>query len=191
MLIIPEPSMHFAPGTHLLCYDFRFPDSYFGGPLKFSKTAGSVLSLLFSFSLAIAQTSRPTTPPASGMGKGQGSSATPGNPGQLPPGASSQAKPANAPPPESVVPSTAAVITIEGVCDTPAPSLAKPAKTQAPQFCRTEVSRADFERLLGTVAPPNPSPEIRKSVANTYARLLTMAKQADKQALDKDPKFKE
>jgi hypothetical protein len=53
------------------------------------------------------------------------------------------------------------------------------------------VSRADFEKLLARVAPPNPNPDIKKRVADTYASLLTMAKEGDKLGADKDPNFQE
>ena len=174
--------------------------------MKFSKPQGIALLTLLSVNLAIAQAKPSGTPSPSAPKKASGSqSSTSQTTGQQageakpPTSAATASQPPNAPqaktsnsPPESVVPPTATVITIEGLCDTPPPSLTKPAeKPQLTQPCRTQVSRADFEKLLSKVAPPNPNADIKKRVADTYASLLTMAKEGDKLGADKDPSFQE
>lgn len=175
--------------------------------MKFSTVQGIALLTLLSVNLAIAQTkpsgSSSTSAPrkASGAQSSSASQTTSQQAGEAKPpvrGTSAsqapnapQAKTSNSPA-ESVVPPTASVITIEGLCDAPAPSLSKPAaKPQLTQPCRTQVSRADFEKLLARVAPPNPNPDIKKRVADTYASLLTMAKAGDKLGVDNDPNFQE
>lgn len=172
--------------------------------MKLRTVQGIALLTLLSVNLAIAQTKPAGSPSAPAPKKATGSQSStssqstsreageskpPANSSQLPTGP--QAKPSNSPS-DSVVPATATVITIEGLCDTPAPSLSKPAtQPQLTRPCRTQVSRADFEKLLSKVAPPNPNPDIKKRVADTYASLLTMAKEGDKLGADKDPSFQE
>jgi len=173
--------------------------------LKFSTVQGIALLSLLSANLAIAQTkpagspSAPTPKKATGSQSSTSSQTPSREAGEAKPPASSsqlpngpqQAKPSNSPS-ESAVPATATVITIEGLCDTPAPSLTKPAaQPQLTRPCRTQVSRAEFEKLLSKVAPPNPNADIKKRVADTYASLLTMAKEGDKLGADKDPSFQE
>ena len=172
--------------------------------MKFSTVQGIALLTLLSANLAIAQTkpaatpSAPTPKKATGSQSSSSSQSTSREAGEAKPPASNsqlpngpQAKPSNSPP-ESAVPASATVITIEGLCDTPAPSLNKPAtQPQLTHPCRTQVSRADFEKLLSKVAPPNPNADIKKRVADTYASLLTMAKEGDKLGADKDPSFQE
>jgi peptidyl-prolyl cis-trans isomerase C len=173
--------------------------------LFFSKSSGIALLISVSLSLATAQTKSTGASSASTQKKSSATQATPasrtgeqGKSSQTKPPAdadrpasSSQSKSSSGPS-ESAVPPTAAVITIEGLCDTPAPSLNKPAaKPQTPQSCQTQITRAEFEKLLSRVAPPNANADIKKRIADTYARLLTMAKQGEKLAVDKDPDFQE
>ncbi len=79
------------------------------------------------------------------------------------------------------VPPDAPVITIQGLCD-------GADKTAAD--CKTVITRADFEHLVDTVAPKLPPPA-RKQFANRYANALIMSKEAEKEGLDKTPKFDE
>jgi hypothetical protein len=184
----------------------RFSGTHLGGTLFFSKTSGTALFAVLSLSLAIAQT-KPSGAPATpsqkkssasqttssvGPSAGQDKSAQTKKPTDTDRSTgASQAKPSSGPS-ESAVPPTTAVITIDGLCDAQAPSLTKaPAKAQTPQFCRTQITRAEFEKLLSRVAPPNANADVKKRIADTYARLLTMAKEGEKLAVDKDPDFQE
>src|SRR5204863_1946565 len=72
------------------------------------------------------------------------------------------------------------VVTISGVC---------PAATPA-ESCKRTITRAEFERLLSVVGPDVP-PENRRQVAAQYAQLLTVANEAEKQGIDKDPAIAE
>ena len=100
------------------------------------------------------------------------SAPTPAKP-VAPTGGASQAAAPNAPstPAESNVPADAPVITINGVCDVspngqakPAPQ-AKAAAGSAPSAarpdCKTQITRAEFEKLLKTVASGAPAATIR------------------------------
>jgi len=75
----------------------------------------------------------------------------------------------------------AAVITIQGMCDNSDKSAAD---------CKTVITRTQFEHLVDTVAPKLPPPA-RKQFANRYARALIMSREAEKEGLDKTPRFQE
>ena len=81
------------------------------------------------------------------------------------------------------VPADAAVITLMGICDGDAKS----------PDCKTVITRAEFEKLLSAVAPAGGSvnPMARKQLATRYAMGLVMSKEAEKQGLDKGPKYEE
>lgn len=83
--------------------------------------------------------------------------------------------------PDAAVAPDAAVITIQGLCD-------GADKTAAD--CKTIVTKAQFEHLVETVAPKLPPPA-KKQFANRYANALSMSKAAEKEGLDKTPKFDE
>jgi PPIC-type PPIASE domain len=174
--------------------------------LFFSKSSGIALLTLLSVGLAVSQTkssgapsaptqkkssaTQTTSPPNRTSEQDKGSQ-TKQSAEKDQPASPSQTKSSNAPS-ESAVPPTAAVITIEGLCETPVPSLTRqPAKPQNPQSCRTQITRAEFEKLLSRVAPPNANADIKKRIADTYARLLTMAKEGEKLGVEKDPAFQE
>lgn len=74
----------------------------------------------------------------------------------------------------------APVITIQGLCDGDKPAA----------DCKTVITRAQFEQLVATVAPKLPPPA-RKQFANRYARALVMSHEAEKEGLDKTPRFQE
>jgi hypothetical protein len=87
----------------------------------------------------------------------------------------------------------AAVLTIKGVCSSqpnprPAPG-AKATAKPAPAECQTIVTKAEFERILASV--PNPSPQIKRQVANALPRLIALSEAAKKKGLDKTPQFRE
>jgi parvulin-like peptidyl-prolyl isomerase len=116
-----------------------------------------------------------------------------------------QAPAPNAPsaPAESNVPADAPVITINGVCDVSPNGQAKPAPRPATQAkaagsapsaahtdCKTQITRAEFEKLLKTVASGAP-PSARRQVAARYVQFLTAANEGVKLGVDKDPDFSE
>jgi hypothetical protein len=89
------------------------------------------------------------------------------------------------------VPYTAAVITVNGLCDT-AHAAAKPttAKTAAGNGCKTVITRAQFEKITQSLNP-DMSMGVKRQLAQAYPRLLLLAQKAQEQGLDKQPNFQE
>jgi len=113
--------------------------------------------------------------------------------------AQNQAKTAASMPPDtsSSVPADAAVITVQGVCPAQPKTAAAPktatktataAKTTT-NDCKTVVTKADFEKLMGSI--PKANPQMRKQVASVLPRLIAMSDAAKKQGLDKTPQYEE
>jgi hypothetical protein len=97
------------------------------------------------------------------------------------------------------VPASAAVITIEGVCDTPAKTTAsakgtatKAATTTkaAGAGCKTVITKAQFDQLASNLAP-NITPQMKKQLAAVLPRLMAMSSEAKKQGLENTPQYKE
>jgi PPIC-type PPIASE domain len=88
-----------------------------------------------------------------------------------------------------IVAPDAAVITIEGICDT-ATAKAGAASTQAKSGCRTVITRAQFEELAGALQP-NMNPAMKRRLADLYPKMLVMAHEARKRGLENDAKYKE
>jgi len=102
---------------------------------------------------------------------------------------------------KSNVPANASVITINGVCDValnglpkaapPPPAAAKDnagaTSSGSPSDCKTQITRAEFEKVM-KIAPPGSNP--RRS-ATIYAQLVTAANEGVKLGADKDPDFSE
>lgn len=84
--------------------------------------------------------------------------------------------PAAAPKPAEL-PASAAVITVMGFC----PSAPSPGAE-----CKTEITRAEFERLVRALNPAMPE-ATKRQLANAYARMLVMAKLADDRGITKKP----
>jgi parvulin-like peptidyl-prolyl isomerase len=109
-------------------------------------------------------------------------------------------------PATQTVPETAPVITIEGVCDISLNGTAKPAATahasasrgasakpataQSPSSCKTQITRAEFEKLLKTVAPNAPA-NVNRQIATRYVQLLTAANEGMKLGINKEPEYEE
>lgn len=88
----------------------------------------------------------------------------------------------------AAVPDSAAVLTIEGVCEVPAQST--DAKTTAPENCKTVITKAQFEELANNLAP-NITPQMKKQLAGILPRIMAMSKEAEKQGLENTPQYKE
>ena len=76
----------------------------------------------------------------------------------------------------------AAVITIQGLCSNP------PADKATSPDCKTIVTREQFENIVNAVAPKMPS-MAKKQFANRYALGLVMSKEAEREGVDKTPKY--
>jgi hypothetical protein len=120
-----------------------------------------LLTLVLLSTLTFSQ----TTPPA------------PKPPAAKPPAQS--AAPAEKPSVKAEVPATAAVITIEGVCN------GKVAATPAPE-CKTVITRAQFEKLVEALDPNMPPPR-RQQLADVFARMIVMSDAADQRGLANTP----
>src|SRR6185312_11868843 len=81
-------------------------------------------------------------------------------------------------PAATAVPESETVITVPGVCAPGTPA----------ESCVTKITRGEFERLLNAMNPNIPV-EARRSIANSYAQLLSLAGLAQKAGVDKDPNF--
>jgi hypothetical protein len=104
------------------------------------------------------------------------------------------------------VPETEPVITINGVCEVSPNGTAKaPAHTATTKAgaaahsatssssssdCKTQITRAEFEKLIKTVAPGAP-PQARRQIASRYVQFLSAANEGVKLGVDKDPDFTE
>ena len=87
------------------------------------------------------------------------------------------------------VPATAAVITINGVCDSPT-SGAKTKAAAKPTTCKTVITRAQFEELSNALQP-NMNPAMKRRLADVYPKMLVMAHEAKRRGLESDPKYKQ
>ncbi len=72
------------------------------------------------------------------------------------------------------------VITIENLCPDPKPGAE----------CKTVVTKADFERILGAVRPNLP-PGARMQIAQKYVELLTFAEKGEQAGVERSPEFQE
>ena len=106
---------------------------------------------------------------------------------------------------ESNVPPETTIITLNGVCDVTLNGTAKTPPRTAPSAktgtanahsaapataCKTEITRAEFDKLIQTVAPTAPA-SARRQIATRYVQMLTVANEGIKLGVDKDPAFSE
>ena len=89
----------------------------------------------------------------------------------------------------------APVITIKGLCSTPAPKTTASKTTVSstaakPAPCQTVITKKQLETLIETVKP-NLQPPQRRMLAEQYVQLLVVANAASKAGLEKDPKVQE
>ncbi|HEY7617948.1 MAG TPA: peptidyl-prolyl cis-trans isomerase, partial [Terriglobales bacterium] len=77
------------------------------------------------------------------------------------------------------------VITITGVCDTPATKAAK-----ASSDCKTVITKAQFEDIANALQP-NMNAVTKRRLADVYPKVLVLAQAARKRGLENDPKFKQ
>ena len=129
--------------------------------------------------------------------------------GQAQPGtAPAQASPAQAPSAESKpatppaeVPESAVVLTIKGVCPA-APKTAAASKTGAgkaaaapakkPADCKTEITRAQFEKIASGLSPaPTVPPQLKRQLEQALPRFIAMSEIAKEKGLDKTDQFKQ
>jgi hypothetical protein len=102
-------------------------------------------------------------------------SPAPQKPAAPAPGAAAQAQDTDA----NVAPD-APVITISGLCSTPA----------AGSDCKTVITRAQFEKMVDAVQPNMPA-RMRRQFATRYANALVMSEKGEQMGLDKGPDYDE
>ena len=97
------------------------------------------------------------------------------------------------------VPADAAVITINGVCaPQPKPAAAAASKTGAKAApaktgsasCKTIITKAQFEKLAGSVAP-SVTPQLKRQLSTALPRFYALSAEARKEGLDKTDEYKE
>jgi hypothetical protein len=100
-----------------------------------------------------------------------------------------------APAPE--VPMNAVVLTIKGVCPpAAAPKTTVAGKTAAaakkPADCKTELTRAQLEKIASAVSPtPTVSPLLKRQLESGLPRIMAMSEAAKAKGLDKSPRYLE
>ena len=104
-----------------------------------------------------------------------------------------------APEPTAEVPENAVVLTIKGVCPatpkTAAASKTSASKTAAaaakkPADCKTEITRAQFEKIAGGLSP-TVTPQLKRQLEQALPRFMAMSEAAKAKGLDKSPRFVE
>jgi hypothetical protein len=119
-------------------------------------------------------------------------------PEATPPPSAAQAPSAPVDKSASLPPDTV-VLTITGVCPaTPktaagakSAAAAKTATAKTPAAdCKTEITKAEFEKTAGAVAP-NVTPQLKKQLAAALPRLIALSTEAKKEGVDKTPQFAE
>ena len=103
------------------------------------------------------------------------------------------AKP-DAPAPAAEVPENAVVLTIKGVCP-PAPvatkaGAAKPATAKKPADCKTEITRAQFEKIANGISP-TVTPQLKRQLEMALPRFMAMSEAAKKKGLENSEQYKE
>src|SRR6202051_3456323 len=108
------------------------------------------------------------------------------------PGAAGKAPEAAAEVPESAV-----VLTIQGVCPEPKPAATaktgvgkSAAAAKKPAECKTEITRAQFEKIANGLSP-NVTPQLKRQLEQALPRFMAMSEAAKAKGLDKTPQFQE
>ena len=122
------------------------------------------------------------------MALGQATSRPAAKPSSKAPSAPAAARSSSSETGTTVAPD-AAVITIQGICDTPAPK-AVAGSAQPKSACKTVITRAQFEGLASALQP-NMNAAMKRRLADLYPKMLVMAHEARKRGLENDPKYKE
>jgi PPIC-type PPIASE domain len=130
---------------------------------------------------------------------GQAPPATPPAQAGAAPAASAAGKPADT---AAEVPESAIVLTIKGVCPA-APKAAAAAsasktasgKTAAasakkPADCKTEITRAEFEKIASGLSP-TVTPQLKRQLEQALPRFIAMSEKAKEKGLDKTPRFQQ
>jgi hypothetical protein len=100
--------------------------------------------------------------------------------------------------PAAEVPENAVVLTVKGVCPA-APKTTSASKTASsktavpakkPADCKTEITRAQFEKIASGLSP-NVTPQLKRQLEQVLPRFMAMSEAAKAKGLDKSPRFVE
>jgi hypothetical protein len=101
--------------------------------------------------------------------------------------------------PPKEVPETAIVLTIKGVCPA-APKRAAASKTGAgktataaakkPADCKTEITRAQFEKIASGLSPTI-TPQLKRQLEQALPRFMAMSEAAKAKGLEKSPRYEQ
>src|SRR5271169_4797660 len=114
----------------------------------------------------------------------------PASPAQSSPAQAPNAAKAPAPPAE--LPENAVVLTIKGVCPA-APKTAtsnsagKTAPAKKPADCKTEITRAQFEKIASGLSP-NVTPQLKRQLESALPRFMALSEAAKAKGLEKSPR---
>ena len=120
--------------------------------------------------------------------------------GQAQPGPPPVPGAAKAPAPTAEVAESAVVLTVKGVCPTtprtgtaPKTGASKTSTAKKPADCKTEITRAEFEKLTAALQPgANPlTPQQRRQLASQLPQLMALSEAAKAKGLDKTAQFAE
>lgn len=105
--------------------------------------------------------------------------------------------PSDAGKPAAEVPMSAVVLTIKGVCPATAPASktaaagkAAAAPAKKPADCKTEITRAQFEKIASALTP-NVTPQVKHQLEQQLPRIMAMSEAAKKKGIDKSPQYTE
>jgi hypothetical protein len=122
------------------------------------------------------------------------------NPSQPNPGQAMPGQPPTESKPPVEVPMTAVVLTIKGVCPATAAGASKTAAVgksatpaaaaKKPADCKTEMTRAQFEKIAGGLSA-NVTPQLKRQLEQALPRFMAMSEAAKKKGLDKSPRYLE
>jgi hypothetical protein len=143
--------------------------------------------------LAWGQGAQPgTTPAQAPPGQAPANEMSHGAVHSAPPPAGDAAKPAPAP----ELPANAVVLTIKGVCPAAATKTAaaktgaKTAAAKKPADCKTELTRAQFEKIAHGLSP-NVTPQLKRQLETALPRFMAMSEAAKAKGLENSEQYKE
>jgi hypothetical protein len=111
-----------------------------------------------------------------------------------PPAAQAAGAPSQPAAPPAEVAESAVVLTIKGVCKPVAVKTAagatKTASAKKPADCKTEITRAEFEKIASGLSP-NVTPQLKRQLETALPRFMAMSEAAKEQGLQNSPRYKQ
>ncbi len=125
-----------------------------------------------------------------------GQAQAPMTPTPPPPASQAAGAPSQTAAPPAEVAESAVVLTIKGVCKPVAAKTAagasKAAATKKPADCKTEITRAEFEKIASSLSPSSTiTPQMKRQLETALPRIMAMSEAAKDKSLDKSPQYLE